>query len=97
MDQTTAKYSFPTALPRQATGQTSVSTFYIKASDAGMVSMAMNMVESFLLQITRDEEAYTVSNQSDILDTMDDVNNTMTLLLGGHCRYLSAGWEASEL
>ena len=39
------------------------------------------MVESFLLQTTRDENSFTVNNQSDVLDTMDEVNNTMSLLL----------------
>jgi len=41
------------------------------------------MVESFLLQTTRDEDSFTVNNQSDVLDTMDEVNNTMSLLLAG--------------
>ncbi len=48
-----------------------------------VVNAAINSVENFLLQATRDEEAFSVSNQSDILDTMDDVTDTMSLLLAG--------------
>lgn len=48
-----------------------------------MVNSAVNSISTFLLQATRDEDAYTVSNSSDVLDTMDDVTNTMSLLLAG--------------
>ena len=58
-------------------------SFYVKASSEGTVSLAMNTVEAYLLQATRDEDAYSVSNQSQVLDTMDEVDNTMSLLLGG--------------
>ena len=58
-------------------------SFYVKASSEGAVSLAMNTVEAYLLQATRDEDAYSVSNQSQVLDTMDEVDNTMSLLLGG--------------
>jgi putative ABC transport system permease protein len=78
-----SKVLIPYTTAERITGQKSVSTFYIKASSADTVNMAINMVESFLLQATRDEDAYTVSNQSDVLDTMDDVSNTMSLLLAG--------------
>ena len=47
------------------------------------MNAAVNSIEAFLLQATRDEEACTVSNQSDVLDTMDDVTDTMSLLLAG--------------
>ncbi len=78
-----SKILIPYSTAEKATGQKEVSTFYIKAASAGTVDMAINTVESFLLQATRDEDAYTVSNQSDVLETMDDVTNTMSLLLAG--------------
>lgn len=73
----------PYTTAERMTGQKSVSTFYVQASSDNAVTMAMNTIEAYLLQLTRDEDAYTVSNQSDILDTMDDVTNTMSLLLAG--------------
>ena len=73
----------PYSTASRMTGQTGVSRFYIKAASENTVSAAISSVEMFLLQATRDEEAYDVSNQSDVLDTMDDVTNTMSLLLAG--------------
>ena len=77
------KILIPYSTASKMTGQTSVSSFYIKATSENTVNAAISSVEMFLLQATRDEEAYEVSNQSDVLDTMDDVSNTMSLLLAG--------------
>lgn len=48
-----------------------------------VVSAAISSVETFLLRLTRVEDASQVSNQSDILDTMDNVSDTMSPLLAG--------------
>ncbi len=73
----------PYSTAAKMTGESSVSTFYIKALNDDIVDMAMNITETFLLQATRDEDAYSVSNESSVLETMDEVDNTMSLLLGG--------------
>lgn len=73
----------PYSTAQRLTGQKGVSSFYVQAASTSLVDRAINTVESFLLQATRDEEAYTVSNQSEVLDTMDDVTNTMSVLLAG--------------
>ncbi len=78
-----SKILIPYSTAERITGQKNVSTFYIKASSSDSVDMAINLVEAFLLRMTRDEDAFTVNNQSDVLDTMDDVSNTLSLLLGG--------------
>ncbi len=78
-----SKILIPYTTAERITGQKSVSTFYIKASSSDTVNMAINTVESFLLRTTRDEDSYTVSNQSEVIDTMDDVTNTMSYLLAG--------------
>ena len=78
-----SKIFIPYSTSGRITGQKGVSSFYVKASGEGTVNSAVNSIEAFLLQATRDEEAYTVSNQSDVLDTMDDVTDTMSLLLAG--------------
>lgn len=77
------KILIPYSTATKMTGQKSVSSFYIKAADEDSVDTAISLVKSFLLQITRDEDAYEVRNQSDVLDTMSDVKNTMSLLLAG--------------
>ena len=60
-----------------------MSAFHVKATSEEAVSRAMNTVENYLLQATRNEDAYSVSNQSQVLDAMGEVDNTMSLLLGG--------------
>ncbi len=78
-----SKILIPFATAAVITGEAGVSSFYVSAASDEMVTPAMNTVNSFLLRQTRDEDAYTVSNQSEVLDTMDDVTNTMSLLLAG--------------
>lgn len=77
------KILIPYSTAERITGQSGVSSFYIKAAGETSVNTAINTAEAFLLEATRDEESYTVSNQSEVLDTMDDVTNTMSLLLAG--------------
>jgi putative ABC transport system permease protein len=36
-----------------------------------------------MLNLTHDEEAYTVYNMTELLDTLDDVMSTLSLMLGG--------------
>lgn len=78
-----SKILIPYSTAKRITGQSSVSSFYVQASSSENVNLAINTISSFLLQQTRDEDAYTVNNQSSILDTMDSVTNTMSLLLAG--------------
>ena len=73
----------PYSTAARLTGEESVSAFYVKATSEDTVSMAMSMTETFLLQATRDEDAFSVSNESSVLETMDEVDNTMSLLLAG--------------
>lgn len=73
----------PYSTAARMTGEDSVSTFYVKATNENTVNTAMNVTESFLLQATRDEDAYSVTNESSVLETMDEVDNTMSILLAG--------------
>lgn len=78
-----SKILIPYTAAQRATGQKGVSAFHVKATSEEAVSRAMNTVENYLLQATHNEDAYSVSNQSQVLDAMDEVDNTMSLLLGG--------------
>ncbi len=73
----------PYSTAARMTGENSVSTFYVKAANDDAVTTAMNITESFLLQETRDEDSYNVTNESNVLETMSEVDNTMSLLLAG--------------
>ncbi len=73
----------PYSTAARMTGESAVSTFYIKAASDNTVNSAINITETFLLQTTRDEEAFSVSNESSVLETMSEVDNTMSILLAG--------------
>ncbi|MHB1314170.1 MAG: ABC transporter permease [Christensenellales bacterium] len=68
---------------QRMTGQTNITQFYVSASSADSVTQSENLLNMFLLSETRDEDAYSVFNQTEVLDTMSDVTNTLSLMLGG--------------
>lgn len=63
---------------------TSINSLYIKVSDENNIDSAQTMLENYIqstLGITEDD--FSVSSQDSMLDTMDSINNTLSLLLGG--------------
>ena len=63
---------------------TSINSLYIKVSDENKIDMATSQIENYIestLGITTDY--FSVSSQDSMLDTMDSINNTLSLLLGG--------------
>lgn len=62
----------------------SVNNLYIKVEDESNINFTINRIENYIrtnLQISSDY--YSVSSQDSVLDTMEDVTNTLSLLLGG--------------
>ncbi len=60
-----------------------ISTFYVSAASSDTVTMAQTIIESYLKNYYGDEDAYSVYNQSDMLETISDTTQTLTLMLGG--------------
>jgi putative ABC transport system permease protein len=63
---------------------TSISSLYIKVEDDNKIDTTISLIENYIentLGITTDY--FSVSSQDSMLSTMDDINNTMSLLLGG--------------
>ena len=73
----------PFTTAQRVTGVTAVTTFYVQASRPETVQQSLNLTEALLLRLTRDADSFTVNNQANILETMQAVTNTMTLLLAG--------------
>lgn len=73
----------PFTTAQRFTGETEVRTFYAAAASVDMVTRAENVLDAFLLQATRDEDAYTVYNQSEVLEAMESVQGSLSLMLGG--------------
>ena len=75
MPFTTAKY---------LGSDTSINSLYIKVSDENKIESTTTIIENYIestLGITTDY--FCVSSQNSMLDTMDSINNTLSLLLGG--------------
>lgn len=61
-----------------------VDTFYAKASSEDTLDYAKEALTKQLLErFDKDEDAFTVADQSEIMDTMENVTNTMSLMIGG--------------
>ncbi len=63
---------------------TSVNNLYIKVKDEALIDKTTTIIENYIkssLGITTDY--FSVSSQASMLDTMESVNNTLSLLLGG--------------
>lgn len=61
-----------------------ITQLYVSASDTKTLDYAENVLTDLLLErFENDEDAFTVTDQSQIMDTMESVNNTMSLMIGG--------------
>lgn len=63
---------------------TSISNIYVKVEDEDKIDMTSNLIGNYLretLLISSDD--YSVSSQDSMLDTMNSITDTLTLLLGG--------------
>ena len=73
----------PLTTAQRIADSTAITTAYVMASTTNTVDIAQAQAEYHMLQLTGDEDSYTVYNMSELLDTMDDVMNTLSLMLGG--------------
>ncbi len=73
----------PLSVAQRVSDTTGISTAYILAASTDDVEMAQALTEYQLLSVTGDEDSYSVYNMSELLDTMDDVMSTLSLMLGG--------------
>ncbi|HRX58823.1 MAG TPA: ABC transporter permease [Eubacteriales bacterium] len=73
----------PLSVAERVADSTAITTCYVKAASANDVDLAQALTEYQLLTLTRDEDTYEVYNMSELLDTLDDVMSTLSLMLGG--------------
>ena len=74
-----------TTLIRTGSGISSnITTFYVSSADDKSMDGAETALKTWLLnRFENDEDAYVLINQSSIMEVMESVTGTMTLLLGG--------------
>lgn len=73
----------PLTTAQRIADSTAITTAYVMASSTNTVDLAQSEAEAHMLQLTGDEDSYNVYNMSELLDTMDSVMNTLSLMLGG--------------
>ena len=82
-DSTDARVLIPMSMAQRIGDATDITTCYVKAASTDDVEMAQAVAEAYLYSMTGDEDVYDVYNQSELLDTLDDVMSTLSLMLGG--------------
>ena len=79
-----SKMIIPYTLAQRIFKQSDVTSFYVTATDSNSVDAAQTDLDTAMLRkFKQDADAFSITNQAAILDTMDSVMSTMTLLLGG--------------
>jgi putative ABC transport system permease protein len=73
----------PLTTAQRIADSTAITTAYVKASSTDNVDLAQALAEYQMLTLTGDEESYTVYNMTEILDTLDSVMSTLSIMLGG--------------
>ena len=74
-----------TTLTRMASNVSSeITTFYAAATSEDSLDAAEEAMSDMLLErFGQDEDAFTIQNQSTLMETMNSVTNTLALMLGG--------------
>ena len=80
---TDSQILIPLTTAQRIADSTAITTAYVKASSTNTVEIAQAQAEYEMLLLTGDEDSYTVYNMSEILDTLDSVMSTLSLMLGG--------------
>jgi putative ABC transport system permease protein len=61
-----------------------ISQFYVSSASEESMDMAEAAVTRIMLErLDNDEDAFSIQNQSDIMEAMQEVSNTMSIMLGG--------------
>jgi putative ABC transport system permease protein len=81
--ETDSQVLIPLTTAQRIADSTDITTAYVQAKSTNTVDIAQAQAEAHMLQLTGDEDSYTVYNMSELLDTMDSVMDTLSLMLGG--------------
>ena len=73
----------PFTLAQRMLNNTSITSFYLSATDSSTVDKAQDAVERFLYKKYQDDSTYSIMNQEEILETMNELTQTLSLMLGG--------------
>ena len=73
----------PFTLAQRMLDSTTISSIYLSATDASTVGNAQTYVENVLYKKYKNESTYSVTNQTEMLETANETSSTLSLMLGG--------------
>lgn len=72
------------ALSKMADNVLEITQFYVSSADEESMETAERKLQEILLsRFGNDEDAFSIQNQSEVLEAMEGVNDTMSMMLGG--------------
>ena len=75
---------YTSLLRLSTTAEAEVTSFYVSAPEGGTVEMAENAMNRLLMaRFDQDEDAFEISSQDVLEDTMSSITSILTILLGG--------------
>ena len=83
LDGTSSTLVLPFTLAQRMLESTSITSFYVAATDSTVVSAAQTAVERFLYKKYQDDSTYSIMNQEEMLEAMEETAGTLSLMLGG--------------
>ena len=83
LEGTSSTLVLPFTLAQRMLEATSITSFYVSATDSTVVSAAQTAVERFLYKKYQDDSTYSIMNQEEMLEAMEETAGTLSLMLGG--------------
>ena len=83
LDAENTQLVMPFTLAQRMLESTSITSFYVSATDSTTVGRAETAVNSFLYKKYQDDSTYSIMNQEEILETMEEMTGMLTMMLGG--------------
>ena len=83
LDEENSQLVMPFTLAQRMLNSTSITSFYVSATDSTTVGRAEAAVNSFLYKKYQDDSTYSIMNQEAILETMEEMTGMLTTMLGG--------------
>lgn len=83
LDEENSQLVMPFTLAQRMLNSTSITSFYVSATDSTTVGRAESAVSSFLYKKYQDDSTYSIMNQEAILETMEEMTGMLTTMLGG--------------
>ncbi|MGN0795208.1 MAG: ABC transporter permease [Aristaeellaceae bacterium] len=83
LDGTSSTLVLPFTLAQRMLESTTITSFYVSATDSTVVSAAQTAVERFLYKKYQDDSTYSIMNQEEMLEAMEETAGTLSLMLGG--------------